>query len=93
MAIQPRQSRSIGRLCRDDLGWPTEGVVGQEFRDEFTGAAGTIAIFTLDDGGLMLTVNLMLTLNERANLAKDASATRVAQLRRVQPGHPGQIAG
>lgn len=59
--------RSVA-FCRDDLGWPTEGIVGQEFHDEFTGAAGTIAIFTLDDGGLML------TLNERANLAKDASA-------------------
>jgi catechol 2,3-dioxygenase-like lactoylglutathione lyase family enzyme len=51
---------------RDGLGWPTEGIVGQEFHDELTGAAGTIAIFTLDDG-------LLLTLYERANLAKDAS--------------------
>jgi uncharacterized protein len=51
---------------RDGLGWPTEGTVGQEFHDELTGADGTIAIFTLDDG-------LLLTLYERANLAKDAS--------------------
>jgi uncharacterized protein len=51
---------------RDDLGWPTQGVVGQEFHDELTGADGTIAIFTLDDG-------LTLMLYERANLAKDAS--------------------
>ena len=51
---------------RDGLGWPTEGIVGQEFHDELTGADGTIAIFTLDDG-------LMLMLYERANLAKDAS--------------------
>ena len=51
---------------RDGLGWPTEGIVGQEFHDEITGADGTIAIFTLDDG-------LLLTLYERANLAKDAS--------------------
>jgi uncharacterized protein len=58
--------RSVA-LCRDDLGWPTGGIVGQEFHDEVTGADGTIAIFTLDDGGLML------TLYERANLAKDAS--------------------
>jgi uncharacterized protein len=51
---------------RDGVGWPTEGIVGREFHDEFTGADGTIAIFTLDDG-------LLLTLYERANLAKDAS--------------------
>jgi catechol 2,3-dioxygenase-like lactoylglutathione lyase family enzyme len=51
---------------RDGLGWPTQGVVGQEFHDELTGADGTIAIFTLDDG-------LTLMLYERANLAKDAS--------------------
>ncbi len=51
---------------RDGLGWPTQGVVGQEFHDELTGADGTIAIFTLDD-------DLMLMLYERANLAKDAS--------------------
>ena len=29
---------------RDGLGWPTQGVVGQEFHDELTGADGTIAI-------------------------------------------------
>ena len=51
---------------RDGLGWPTQGVVGQEFHDELTGADGTIAAFTLDDG-------LMLKLYERANQAKDAS--------------------
>ena len=51
---------------RDGLGWPTDGVVGTEFHDELTGADGTIAIFTLDDG-------LLLTLYERTNLAKDAS--------------------
>jgi len=51
---------------RNGLGWPTEGIVGREFHDELTGADGTIAIFTLDDG-------LLLTLYERTNLAKDAS--------------------
>jgi catechol 2,3-dioxygenase-like lactoylglutathione lyase family enzyme len=51
---------------RDGLGWPTEGIVGQEFHDELTGADGTIAIFSLDDG-------LLLTLYERTNLARDAS--------------------
>ena len=38
---------------RDGLGWPTDGIVGQEFHDEVTGADGTIAIFTLG-GGLLL---------------------------------------
>jgi len=53
--------RSVG-FYRDGLGWPTEGIVGQEFFS----ADGTIAIFTLDGG-------LLLTLYERTNLAKDAS--------------------
>ena len=51
---------------RDGLGWPTEGIVGQEFHDEVTGADGTIAFFTLHGG-------LKLGLYERTNLAKDAS--------------------
>ena len=51
---------------RDGLGWPTEGIVGQEFHDEVTGADGRIVIFTLEGG-------LLLTLYERTNLAKDAS--------------------
>jgi hypothetical protein len=51
---------------RDGLGWPTEGIVGQEFHDKVTGADGTIAFFTLETG-------LMLGLYERDNLAKDAS--------------------
>ncbi|QGN59215.1 VOC family protein [Nostocoides sp. HKS02] len=51
---------------RDGLGWPTEGVVGSEFHDEVTGADGTIAFVTLEDG-------LKLGLYERTNLAKDAS--------------------
>jgi len=58
-------SRAVA-FYRDGLGWPTEGIVGQQFHDEVTGADGTIAIFTLDDG-------LLLTLYERTNLAKDAS--------------------
>ena len=57
--------RSVA-FYRDGLGWPTKGIVGQEFHDEVTGADGTIAFFTLDAG-------LMLGLYERANLAKDAS--------------------
>ena len=57
--------RSVA-FYRDGLGWPTEGIVGQEFHDEVTGADGTIAFFTLDGG-------LTLGLYERTNLAKDAS--------------------
>ncbi|HEY7144914.1 MAG TPA: VOC family protein [Streptosporangiaceae bacterium] len=57
--------RSVA-FYRDGLGWPTDGIVGREFHDEVTGADGTIAIFTLEDG-------LLLTLYERTNLAKDAS--------------------
>ncbi len=57
---------------RDGLGWPTEGVVGEEFRDEVTGADGTIAFVTLEGG-------LKLGLYERTNLAKDAS---------LPPGRP-----
>jgi uncharacterized protein len=58
-------SRSVA-FYRDGLGWQTEGIVGQEFHDEVTGADGTIAFFTLDEG-------LMLGLYARTNLAKDAS--------------------
>lgn len=57
--------RSVA-FYRDGLGWPTEGIVGREFHDEVTGAAGTIAFFTLED-------DLMLGVYERVNLAKDAS--------------------
>ena len=57
--------RSVA-FYRDGLGWPTEGIVGQEFHDEVTGADGTIAFFTLETG-------LLLGLYERDNLAKDAS--------------------
>ena len=57
--------RSVA-FYRDGLGWQTEGIVGQEFHDEVTGADGTIAFFTLDGG-------LLLGLYERTNLAKDAS--------------------
>jgi catechol 2,3-dioxygenase-like lactoylglutathione lyase family enzyme len=63
--------RSVA-FYRDGLGWPTDGIVGQEFHDEVTGADGTIAFFKLDGG-------LLLGLYERANLAKDAS---------VPPGPP-----
>jgi len=57
--------RSVA-FYRDGLGWQTEGIVGQKFHDEVTGADGTIALFTLDGG-------LLLGLYSRTNLAKDAS--------------------
>lgn len=57
-------ARSIA-FYRDGLGWPTDGIVGQEFHDEVTGADGTIAFVKLDGG-------FLLGLYERANLAKDA---------------------
>jgi len=53
---------------RDGLGLPTQGVVGDEFRDDETGAAGTIAVFELQGG-------LMLSLYERSNLARDAAVS------------------
>lgn len=58
-------ARSVA-FYRDGLGWPTKGIVGQEFHDDVTGADGTIAFFTLETG-------LLLGLYERTNLAKDAS--------------------
>lgn len=57
--------RSVA-FYRDGLGWQTDGIVGQEFHDEVTGADGAIAFFALDEG-------LLLGLYERTNLAKDAS--------------------
>ena len=39
--------RSVA-LYRDGLGWQTEGIVGQQFHDEVTGADATIAFVTLD---------------------------------------------
>jgi catechol 2,3-dioxygenase-like lactoylglutathione lyase family enzyme len=57
--------RSVA-FYRDGLGWPTDGIVGQEYHDETTGADGTIAFFTLESG-------LLLGLYERTNLCKDAS--------------------
>ena len=57
--------RSLG-FYRDGLGWPTEGIVGQQFHDERTGADGAIAFCTLDG-------DLLFGLYERTNLAKAAS--------------------
>jgi catechol 2,3-dioxygenase-like lactoylglutathione lyase family enzyme len=65
LVYQYHLSRSVA-FYREGLGWPTDGIVGQEFHDEVTGADGTIAFFKLDGG-------LLLGLYERANLAMDAS--------------------
>ena len=51
---------------RDGLGLPSKGIVGTEYTDEVTGAAGAIAMFELDDG-------LIFTLYPRSELAKDAN--------------------
>jgi catechol 2,3-dioxygenase-like lactoylglutathione lyase family enzyme len=56
--------RSVA-FYRDGLGCQTEGIVGQEFHDEVTGADGTIAFFTFENG-------ILLGLYERKNLAQDA---------------------
>ncbi len=50
---------------RDGLGWPTEGITGQQYHDERTGADGTIAFFKLQNG-------VLLGLYERDNFSKDA---------------------
>ena len=50
---------------RDGLGFDSAGVVGADFRDERTGAAGAIGIFNLAGG-------LIFTVYPRTELAKDA---------------------
>ena len=72
---------------RRGQGWPTDGIVGQEFHNEVTGADGTIAFFKLDGG-------LLLGLYERANLAKDAGLTLgPPSSTELQPGPPRRIPG
>jgi catechol 2,3-dioxygenase-like lactoylglutathione lyase family enzyme len=50
---------------RDGLGLESDGVIGTEFHDEKSGAAGAIAMFHLTGG-------LVLSLYPRTELAKDA---------------------
>ncbi len=50
---------------RDGLGLPSDGVIGTEFHDDKSGAAGAIAMFHLSGG-------LVLSLYPRSELAKDA---------------------
>lgn len=56
--------RALG-FYRDGLGFDSPGIVGAEFRDEQTGAAGAIAMFQLGGG-------LMLCAYPRSELARDA---------------------
>lgn len=66
--------RSLG-FYRDGLGWPSDGVVGTEFRDDLTGAGGAIAFLPLENG-------LQIALYEQDNLVKDA------QIPPHSPGSP-----
>jgi hypothetical protein len=50
---------------RDGLGFPTEGLIGTEFRGDEDTPDGTTAVFQLDAG-------LMLSVYPRSELAKDA---------------------
>ena len=50
---------------RDGLGFASPGIVGAEFRDEQTGAAGAIVMFSLHDG-------ITLCAYPRSELANDA---------------------
>ena len=56
---------------RDGLGFESSGVVGTEFHDQRTGAAGDIVIFNLEGG-------LFLCLYPRSELAKDAGIALAA---------------
>ena len=60
---------------RDGLGWPTDGIVGTEFRDDLTGATGDIAFLPMENG-------IQIALYQRDNLARDA------QLPLEPPGPP-----
>ncbi len=50
---------------RDGLGLASQGIIGTEYHDAASGAAGAVAMFELDGG-------LILSLYPRADLAKDA---------------------
>jgi catechol 2,3-dioxygenase-like lactoylglutathione lyase family enzyme len=50
---------------RDGMGFPTEGLIGTEFRGDEDTPDGTTAVFQLDGG-------LMLSIYPRSELAKDA---------------------
>lgn len=53
---------------REGLGLASRGIVGTEYTDELTDAAGAIAMFELDDG-------LIFALYPRSELAKDANVS------------------
>lgn len=60
---------------RDGLGFPTEGLIGSEFKGNEKSPDGTTAVFQLEDG-------LMLSVYPRSELAKDA----VVPLTAANPG-------
>ena len=62
---------------RDGLGFPTEGLIGTEFKGDGTIPDGTTAVFHLDGG-------LMLSIYPRSELAKDAAIPLV-------PAQPGEF--
>lgn len=59
------------RFYRDGLGLETDGVIGTEYLDQLSGAAGTVVMFKLDAG-------LTLALYARSDLARDAGVDPVA---------------
>ena len=62
---------------RDGLGFPTEGLIGTEFKGNENAPDGTTAVFHLDGG-------LMLSIYPRSELAKDASVP-------LSPAKPGEF--
>ncbi len=62
---------------RDGLGFPTEGLIGSEFKGDENTPDGTTAVFHLDGG-------LMLPIYPRSELAKDALVPLI-------PAQPGQF--
>lgn len=66
-------------VYRDGLGWPTEGIVGQEFHDGVTGADATIAIF------------ILLRCMSAPTWPKTPACPAGRQFHRVQPGHPRRV--
>jgi hypothetical protein len=63
LAVQDLE-RSLA-FYRDGLGFATKGILAADVRDPVSGAAGALALFTLNGG-------LMLALYPRADMAKDA---------------------
>ena len=62
---------------RNGLGFPTEGLIGTEFKGDEATPDGTTAVFHLDRG-------MMLSIYPRTELAKDAAVA-------MAPGKPGEF--